>query len=148
MQRFPPTSSSSHNSPHQHNHFSQPPTPTGLLNRLDGRIRRAYRWEYPHGSSRSISSTSLAESTDDSGAPAGKYRRRRARDSEAKRGNSSADNSVPIMSAPVAQEGTRQLVVAGVVLGTLDLDRLSSIARTDGDKSKQKTKDKVQPEKA
>lgn len=52
------------------------------------------------------------------------------------------------MSAPVAQEGTRQLVVAGVVLGTLDLDRLSSIARTDGDKSKQKTKDKVQTEEA
>jgi hypothetical protein len=40
---------------------------------------------------------------------------------------------VPVISAPVAEgeEGTRQLAAAGIVLGTLDLDRLSLMARSD-----------------
>lgn len=62
------------------------------------------------------------------------------------------------MSAPVAHEGTRQLAVAGVVLGALELERLSLMARLDEDKhrfrsrskskSKSKQKQKLETEEA
>lgn len=38
---------------------------------------------------------------------------------------------MPVISAPVVEgeEGTRQLAAAGIALGTLNLDRLSLMAR-------------------
>lgn len=134
-----PASRDPHSGTCQGSPLSQPTTPTSLLHRLDGRLRQAY-FESPFGSSRSLSVSSLDDSADDSRSQAGKERRRRARDSEANRndGYSSADDSasVPIMSAPVVHQGTRQLAVAGVVLGALELDRLSLMARVDEEKSR------------
>ncbi|KAH6966798.1 hypothetical protein EDB82DRAFT_481096 [Fusarium venenatum] len=140
-----PTSRDPHSNTYQSTPLSQPITPTSLLHRLDGRLRQTY-FESPFGSSRSLSVSSLDDSADDSRSQAGKERRRRARDSEVNRhhSNSSADDSasVPIMSAPAVHEGTRQLAVAGVVLGALELDRLSLMARVDEEKGKFRSRSK------
>ncbi|OBS22324.1 hypothetical protein FPOA_08660 [Fusarium poae] len=140
-----PASRDPHSNTYQGGPLSQSTTPTNLLHRLDGRLRQAY-FESPFGSSRSLSISSLDDSADDSRSQAGKERRRRARDSEVNRhhSNSSADNSasVPIMSAPAVHQGTRQLAVAGVVLGALELDRLSLMARVDEEKGRFRSKSK------
>lgn len=93
-------------------------------------------WTSPLASSRSSRSSFPSSPADPEHQEAklhsGKERRRRAREpeshSEQNRG-SSDEATETVYSAPTVDEGTRPLVMAGVVLATSDLDRLSLMAR-------------------
>ncbi|KAJ4190781.1 hypothetical protein NW755_14941 [Fusarium falciforme] len=132
----PPLSNSPHRrrSPLYHSH---PVTPRTFRSRLGRRFRRVRPWRRsPVGSSRSISPNPPPEPIDEFKLQTGKERRRRARDSGEERGSRSSDEPVPMISAPTELEGTRQLAVAGVILATSDLDRLSVMARRRQEKRK------------
>lgn len=133
LQKSTPPSSRSPSSPRRrrsHISHSHPVTPKTFRSRLGGRFRRVRPWKRsPVGSSRSISPFQPPEPIDEFKLQTGKERRRRARDSGEERGSRSSDEPVPMISAPTELEGTRQLAVAGVILATSDLDRLSIMAR-------------------
>lgn len=113
--------------------ISQPHSPNWRRSRLALRFRRMRPWGSLPGSSRSTSSfpSSPHEDVvnDQVRFQTGKERRRRARESERRR-KSSYEAETPKLSA---EDGARPLVVAGVLLATSELDRLSSRARAKQD---------------
>ncbi|KAH8694670.1 hypothetical protein BGZ61DRAFT_545471 [Ilyonectria robusta] len=117
-------------------HGSLPPKSNRLRSRLAQRFRRMRPWTSPLASSRSSRSSYPSSPADpehqEVKVHSGKERRRRARESEShseQTRGSSDEAAEAVYSAPTVDKGTRPLAMAGVVLATSDLDRLSLMAR-------------------
>jgi hypothetical protein len=101
---------------------SQPPTPKSLRERLATRFRFARAWDSARGSLSSVSQVA-----DLPRMQPGRERRRLARESKDHECSSGAGSS--LQASPLEGEGTGSLAVAGIMLATQDLDRLTMMAR-------------------
>ncbi|KAL7956518.1 hypothetical protein V8C34DRAFT_212426 [Trichoderma compactum] len=99
---------------------SQPTTPPGysFRERIAVRFRRRRPWESPKSCRGSATAQLDMPRFQD-----GRERRRRARGSLER--HSPSDIGSPRQSTPVGERGAGPLVVAGIVMATADLDRLS-----------------------
>lgn len=105
---------------------SQPTTPPGFRKRIAVRFRRRRPWDSP----RSFRGSATAQ-LDMPRFQDGRERRRRARGSLER--HSPSDIGSPRQSTPVGERAASPLVVAGIMMATAELDRLSHVHKKEED---------------